>query len=133
MSDLESTSMPGLPVIADKANLIISNFLTHYRVNTEGKHPKIPTWVAFPLSLQFINSSFEIFFSTIFLKLSEVYFYNEYGPQPKLYQFNPQLVQEFFEKRQPWEVRDYYIFDLTLGWCIAVTHDDEVFIVGDLR
>lgn len=39
-------------------------------------------------------------------------------------------VQDYFNRRHPWETYDYYCLEINGGRCVCVTHDDEVQVYG---
>ena len=39
-------------------------------------------------------------------------------------------VQDYFNRRHPWEEYDYYCLEINGGRCVCVTHDDEVQAYG---
>lgn len=43
---------------------------------------------------------------------------------------NAQEVQDYFDRRQPWETYDYYCVEINGGRCICITHDDNILGYG---
>lgn len=143
LEDMEEFPLPGSAITGEESDTVIKHFLQKYRINTQGRHPQIPTWVTFPddwfSAQQSIPNIFEeeqsipsVFEDKWFVQYDQLYFFNEYGNPVKLYRASPQEIHLFFVKRQPWQDRDYYIFDDTYRWCITITHDNVCFIVVDL-
>ncbi|UQZ87560.1 hypothetical protein SK3146_06862 [Paenibacillus konkukensis] len=54
----------------------------------------------------------------------ELIFYLE--RQKEMYSVNPCDVKSYFEKVEPWIETDAYLFDTTLTWMTAFTHEDVV-------
>ncbi|HEY0738009.1 MAG TPA: hypothetical protein VGD69_24040 [Herpetosiphonaceae bacterium] len=126
------TPFPGISVPPEQAQTIQSEWLARYRRRIEGKHPQIPTWCTFPEDVPSRNDDGSIWQNSAFQAHPVVYFYSEYGPPPNLFRATPQQVQDYFERRNPWEDRDYYIFNPEYTWCIAVTHDDIIIVIGEI-
>lgn len=131
LEDMEDFPLPGFAITGKEGNRIINNFLQKYRINTQGKIPRIPTWVTFSHSLFSAPMNIpSVFKSEWFVQYDQLYFFDEHGNPIKLYRASPQEIHLFFVKRQPWQDQDYYIFDDTYRWCIAITHDNVCFITN---
>lgn len=39
-------------------------------------------------------------------------------------------VQDYFDRRQPWETYDYYCVEINGGRCVCITHDDNILGYG---
>jgi len=125
------TPLPGNLVANDVAEPIIKDFRSKYRIHTEGYPPNIPTWCTFPTSHQVDEN---IFNHSQLQKQGNLYFYHERGNE--LYITTLKEIQSYFSQRNPWETNwDLYVFNASLAWCVAVTHEladgPAVIVVGD--
>lgn len=59
---------------------------------------------------------------------NDLYFYIE--RTEKLYKTNIFEIHEFINSLEPWEDIDAEIFDETMSWVIAITHEDFSILLG---
>ena len=57
-----------------------------------------------------------------------VVFYRE--PENLLYKTTFSAVVEYVCQLEPWESVDAYVFDGTMDWVIAITHEDAILCLG---
>ena len=127
-------SLPGILIKNSSAALIIQRFRKAYRVYTDERPSNIPTWCTFPEGRQITWDEF-------YTKLKELstdkrmYFYREGGDHEKytLKHATATEIEVFFTTRQPWQDKDYYIFDESFRYCIAITHDDDIIFVTQME
>ena len=58
----------------------------------------------------------------------KVFFYSERDRM--LYAASFGAVVDYVEQLEPWEEIDAYLFDGTMDWVIAVTHEDAILCLG---
>lgn len=119
------TTPPGEAIPVEEAAIIIAAFERRFRVCTEGRHPKVPTWVTFdpPDSRP---ASFREFSSESLSDDVPVLLYFE-GRELRRTRMGD--VRGYLAALQPWEDEDLYVFDAGVTWCIAFTHPQ----MGDQR
>jgi hypothetical protein len=126
-------------MVKDSGNARLPEDIAEFRrehYGTEADHwplvwaTMILTWLVFPPTS--IYSNRKILFHEDFLKHEHVYL-SVWSSGEEIHQASAAQVQEFMlDKNRP-NNRDYYIFDESLKWCIAVTHDDEFIVAGDFK
>jgi len=57
-----------------------------------------------------------------------IYIYLE--REKKLFKGNIKHIHGFYEQQEPWEETDITIFDESLNWVVAFTHEDEIVTYG---
>ena len=114
----EWTPCPGDAVPADKASNIVAAFESRFRVNTSGRHPKVPTWVAFDPSAS-RRATPRAFQSRSIADEAEVFLWFE---GRELRRTTMGDVRRYLAALEPWEDWDLYVFDPALSWSIALTH-----------
>lgn len=113
--------MPGVLIAPTDASEIIAKFHNKYRINTEGKISNIPTWVTFPDEIPGRDVDQSILNHPMLLARENVYLYWEHAGE--LYRTTSNEVSDYFSLRPPWDDPDLYLFDDSLEWCIAFTHE----------
>jgi hypothetical protein len=129
-TDETSAPLPGIAIEYREAFLIVQRFRTAFRLHTTGRPEHIPTWCTFPVGTQLIWDDFYVVMEKLLSKKG-VYFYQEGSPTTKIV-LQLATVSEiiaFFKMRQPWQDKDYYVFDDTLTFCAAITHDDDIIYI----
>lgn len=48
----------------------------------------------------------------------------------KLFKGDIKSIHSFYEQQEPWEETDITIFDESLNWVVAFTHEDEIITYG---
>jgi len=48
----------------------------------------------------------------------------------KLFKGDIKSIHSFYEQQEPWEETDINIFDESLNWVVAFTHEDEIITYG---
>jgi hypothetical protein len=122
----EEGRFPGMLVPSELAKPVLERFLAMFRVHTEGRPANIPTWCTLSKG---ILADEAILANPSFLGYESLYFFFENGR--RLHQASPQQIRNFFLNREPWENKDYYIFNPDISWCIAITHEVSVIFVGN--
>ncbi|HEY1013537.1 MAG TPA: hypothetical protein VGE07_12580 [Herpetosiphonaceae bacterium] len=123
------TPFPGSPLPPDDAAATIERFRGAFRIHTAGRHPRIPTWCAFPdAGARYEWDDLPALFAAL---PPALVFYNEHGPHPNVWLASPAAILAFFTAKEPWEQRDFYVFDASCRWCLCVTHDDAVLTCGE--
>jgi hypothetical protein len=116
------TPLPGQPVAEAEAQDIIVRFEKRFRVFGPSELPSnVPT--ACILGGRKVGSDF---ISEKLLNNSSIYFYIESAAL--LHSAEPQTVQAYLAKKEPWEDYDICLFDKSLDWCLGATHNDELFL-----
>lgn len=112
------TPVPGEVLSKEEAAPIIAAFERRFRINTQGKHPKVPTWVAFDTS-ESRRANPDAFESTSIPNDTHVFLYFE---GRELRRTKMADVRHYVASLEPWEDWDLYVFDARIAWCIALTH-----------
>ncbi|HEX2623341.1 MAG TPA: hypothetical protein VHL11_24440 [Phototrophicaceae bacterium] len=123
----QPTPYPG-QLLSDEEGLpIIDAFKAKYR--RPHPHPKIPAWVTFESGID-VQVDEEIVDEAKFLNFERLYFYAERSKN--IYEATPEQIQYFIIARHVWEENDdVYVFNDTMDWCIAFTHEEYVILAGD--
>jgi hypothetical protein len=111
------TPCPGEVVSGEEAQRLVSSFERRFRVHTEGRHPKVPTWVTFDATSR--RADLRMFASTRIEDEAEVFLYFE---GRELRRTTMREVRQYVAALEPWEDWDLYVFDARMEWCIAYTH-----------
>lgn len=128
MDDLDLTPWPGVRLPADLEREVISRFRATWRAYPEARPSTAFTWLVMPEGTQ---TDLLVFATPELLGVTEVYFYDERRHMVRT--ATPEQVRHYFAVRNPWEENnDLYVFDPWYRWCIAVTHEMEVILVGSL-
>lgn len=85
------------------------------------------TWIVLPEST--ITTTHHIFSHSLFHTYSTVYL-SVWSVGDAVYETTPKEVQAFFSDEDRPQNKDFYVFDPDCAWCIAVNHDDQIFIAG---
>jgi hypothetical protein len=121
------TDPPGEVVPPSRREELVRKFRRAFR---EGRMD--PIWPDYyPTNLGFHDARIadESVFDDPALAGRVVYFYDE--RREWVCRTDAGRVRRFLEVRNPWEDHDYYVFDESWRWCIAVTHEDDVMVIGD--
>lgn len=125
-----SIPLPGQLQPVDEAVKVVNQLYKLYKTDaTDDSRAILPAWCSFPKGREVSESIFE---QPGFQDENLVYFYREglNSTPPTLYLATPKEVLDFFQRRQPWQDKDYYIIATSYKWCIVVTHEDNIFIVN---
>jgi hypothetical protein len=127
--------MPGQLLENSLSIRIVDRFKQTFRVLKLDPSDIRPSWCYFPKGKYFggeeviesVMSNLLQFNHSLFIYLEGTSDDNSL----ELYATNAQEIKTFFEERFPWQDKDYYIFDDSYNWCLAITHDDAVIAVGN--
>jgi hypothetical protein len=127
--------MPGQLLESSLAISIVDRFKQTIRVLKSDPSDIRPSWCYFPKGKYFGG---EEIIESVMCKLLQLnhslFIFKEvrsHDNSLKLYATNAQEIKTFFEERFPWQDKDYYVFDDSYDWCLAITHDDAVIAVGN--
>jgi len=123
-----NTPFPGKEVpLRDKVQ-ILKLFLSRYRIFPDGEIPiNIPT--ACLVDGEIVDATFIV--SDAFSQVERVYFFVESGDaleNETLHICAPSEAFEYLQSKEPWEDYDICLFDNTLSWCFAISHNDRYVI-----
>jgi hypothetical protein len=116
--DCDWTPCPGEVIPVEEAAPITAAFERRFRVCTEGRHPKVPTWVTFD-ALSSRRASLRVLKTRSIPDDAPVFLYFE-GRELRRTKMGD--VRRYVAALEPWEDWDLYVFDASLAWCIALTH-----------
>lgn len=118
----DATPDPGTPMAADRARERLSEFRSRFRPKQE-----IPDNVPTACLLRGERDS-EVLNSAEFLRHGVVHVMFEYDEQVRV--ATASEVAKYVAERQPWEDYDFCVCDPALSWCVGVTHNEDVIVVG---
>lgn len=121
------TPMPGRRVPDAEAHDLIVALEKRFR----RKDPlRIPSNL--PLACSIIGRKDPDYFTTAeFLRLENVLFLLEGASL--LFEASSKDVNEYFQRREPWEEYDICVFDRTLAWCVGMTHNGDVVVANSMN
>jgi hypothetical protein len=126
--------MPGQLLENSLSIHIVDRFKQTFRVLESDPYDIRPSWCYFPNGKYFGGEEvIESVMSNLLQLNHSLFIYLEGTSDDNsldLYKANAQEIKTFFEERFPWQDKDYYVFDDSYGWCLAITHDDAVIAVG---
>lgn len=118
----DATPDPGAPMASAPARERLSEFRSRFRPRQD-----IPDNVPTACLLQGDRDP-EVLKSPEFLRHDVVHVMFEYNEQVRV--ATAIEVARYVEERQPWEDYDLCICNPALTWCIGVTHNEDVIVVG---
>jgi len=116
--DDDWTPRPGEALPAEESAALQERFEGRFRVNTAGRHPKVPTWSTFdpadsrragPEALEALAAE-----RGVLLLFA--------GSGRELRRTTMGEVRRYVAALEPWEDDDLYVLDDTMTWCLALTH-----------
>ncbi len=131
----DSIPMPGQRLTSTLSISIVDKFKQTFRVLKSDPSDVRPSWCYFPKGKYFGGEEVIASLMSKLLRLNHsLYIFKEVRSKDnslELFSANALAIKTFFEERQPWQDKDYYIFDDSYDWCLAITHDDDVMVVGN--
>jgi len=117
-----ATPLPGDKVPKQEASLLTKKFKDKFRKYTESEIPNnVPT-----ACLLMGRKDHAYLDNPRFLKHKNILFYLEAACI--LHRASPMVIAHYFLIREPWENYDVCLFDESFGWCVGITHNDDVII-----
>jgi len=113
------TPKPGKIISTDKATLLIETFRSAFEPYFDSSMED-----TIPMACRLEGTSISEDLSEISIA-NDSKAYSFFENTNELFLTSPKAMADYLQRREPWEDYDICIFDTSLKWCIAISHEDR--------
>ncbi|WP_156919344.1 hypothetical protein [Azovibrio restrictus] len=128
MNKVEPTQFPGERLASYDSADLANRFFKKFRIADAKNMAR--TWTVFSPGLYVEEVGFDVLLDPFVDEQPCLYISSDIRDSGIcIHKARASEIRDYFKNLPPWEDQDWYIFDSSLEWCIAVTHE----LIGGAR